>query len=145
MEAERCIQCARPTCISGCPVAIDIPRFIRHLVVRDVDGALDVLNEASDYAKPSSFSRGMRVELPGATMLYLSGTASVDEHGATIHPGDFLYGMIPLVAYGALTRVAHRALEHRMAISAGVLLLRERQAEEEERDDGHEAELHSPE
>ncbi|MEQ1698829.1 MAG: NADPH-dependent glutamate synthase [Ilumatobacteraceae bacterium] len=46
-EAERCIQCSRPTCISGCPVAIDIPRFIRHLLVKDVDGALGVIREAS--------------------------------------------------------------------------------------------------
>jgi glutamate synthase (NADPH/NADH) small chain len=46
-EAERCIQCAIPTCIAGCPVAIDIPRFIRHLLVRDVDGALGVIHEAS--------------------------------------------------------------------------------------------------
>ncbi len=51
--------------------------------------APDVLNEAYDYERPASFSRGMRVELPGATMLFLSGTASVDEHGATVHPGDF--------------------------------------------------------
>jgi glutamate synthase (NADPH) small chain len=48
-EAERCIQCSKPTCISGCPVQIDIPRFIRHLVVRDLDGALDVINEASIF------------------------------------------------------------------------------------------------
>ncbi len=51
--------------------------------------APDVLNEAFDYDKPSSFSRGMRVELPGATMLLLSGTASVDERGRTVHEGDF--------------------------------------------------------
>ncbi len=48
-EAERCIQCSKPTCIAGCPVQIDIPRFIRHLVVRDVDGALEVINEASIF------------------------------------------------------------------------------------------------
>jgi len=48
-----------------------------------------VLNEAYDYAKPSSFSRGVRVELPGASMLFLSGTASVDEAGRTVHEGDF--------------------------------------------------------
>jgi hypothetical protein len=35
-EAERCIQCHKPTCISGCPVAIDIPGFIRHLLLRDL-------------------------------------------------------------------------------------------------------------
>ena len=51
--------------------------------------APDVLNEAHDYALPSSFSRGMGVELPGATLLFLSGTASIDEHGATVHVGDF--------------------------------------------------------
>jgi len=46
-EAERCLQCSRPTCISGCPVSIDIPRFIRHVLVKDVDGALGVIREAS--------------------------------------------------------------------------------------------------
>ncbi|MEI7548122.1 MAG: NADPH-dependent glutamate synthase, partial [Actinomycetota bacterium] len=46
-EAERCLQCHRPTCIEGCPVSIDIPRFIRHLLVRDVDGALGVIHEAN--------------------------------------------------------------------------------------------------
>jgi enamine deaminase RidA (YjgF/YER057c/UK114 family) len=51
--------------------------------------APEVLNEAYDYALPSSFARGMRVELPGATMLFLSGTASVDEAGRTVYPGDF--------------------------------------------------------
>ena len=38
-EAERCLQCKRPTCIEGCPVSIDIPRFIRHLLIRDLEGA----------------------------------------------------------------------------------------------------------
>ena len=48
-EAERCIQCAIPTCIAGCPVAIDIPRFIRHLLVRDLEGALATIHEASIF------------------------------------------------------------------------------------------------
>jgi enamine deaminase RidA (YjgF/YER057c/UK114 family) len=51
--------------------------------------APEVLNEAFDYELPSSFTRGMRVELPGASILYLSGTASVDERGCTVHDGDF--------------------------------------------------------
>jgi 2-iminobutanoate/2-iminopropanoate deaminase len=46
------------------------------------------LNEAYDYAKKVSFSRGMRVELDGCVMLFISGTASVNEHGRSIHPGD---------------------------------------------------------
>ena len=46
-EAERCIMCTKAVCIAGCPVSIDIPRFIRHLLVRDLDGALGVINESN--------------------------------------------------------------------------------------------------
>ena len=48
-----------------------------------------VLNEAYHYAKPSSFSRGLRIELGGIVILLISGTASVDENGASVHVGDF--------------------------------------------------------
>ena len=48
-----------------------------------------VLNEAYAYAKPSSFSRGMRIDLNGITILLISGTASIDEHGVSVHIGDF--------------------------------------------------------
>src|SRR6201994_4169828 len=48
-----------------------------------------VLNEAYAYAKPSSFSRGMRIDLNGVTILLISGTASIDESGRSIHIGDF--------------------------------------------------------
>jgi len=47
------------------------------------------LNEAYSYARPSSFSRGLRLDIKGVTILLISGTASVDEHGRTIHEGDF--------------------------------------------------------
>jgi enamine deaminase RidA (YjgF/YER057c/UK114 family) len=50
---------------------------------------LRVLNEAYDYRKPSSFSRGMRIDLNGLTILLISGTASIDEHGQSVHIGDF--------------------------------------------------------
>jgi enamine deaminase RidA (YjgF/YER057c/UK114 family) len=61
----------------------------RGLVEKRAIRAPEVLNEAYDYSRPSSFSRGMRVEISGAVMLFLSGTASVDEAGATVHEGDF--------------------------------------------------------
>jgi 2-iminobutanoate/2-iminopropanoate deaminase len=48
-----------------------------------------VLNEAFDYAKPSSFSRGIRIDLGAVSVLLISGTASIDEHGRSIHIGDF--------------------------------------------------------
>lgn len=49
----------------------------------------DVLNEAFAYAKPSSFSRGMRIDLKGLSILLISGTASIDEDGISVHIGDF--------------------------------------------------------
>jgi 2-iminobutanoate/2-iminopropanoate deaminase len=48
-----------------------------------------VLNEAYKYARPSSFSRGMRIDLNGLVILLISGTASIDERGASVHVGDF--------------------------------------------------------
>src|SRR5215472_12560813 len=50
---------------------------------------LHTLNEAYDYAKPSSFSRGMRIDLNGLAILLISGTASIDENGKSVHIGDF--------------------------------------------------------
>jgi len=51
--------------------------------------ALSVLNEAYAYAKPSSFSRGLRIDLGNVAILLISGTASIDEHGQSVHIGDF--------------------------------------------------------
>ena len=50
--------------------------------------APEVLNEAFDYARPSSFSRGLRIDLNGLVILLISGTASVDEDGKSVHIGD---------------------------------------------------------
>ena len=44
------------------------------------------LNEAYDYG--SAFSRGMRIDLNGLTILLISGTASIDDAGLTVHAGD---------------------------------------------------------
>lgn len=51
--------------------------------------APEVLNEAYDYERPSSFSRGMRIDIRGVTILLISGTASINEQGESVHIGDF--------------------------------------------------------
>jgi len=48
-----------------------------------------VLNEAYDYEKPSSFARGIRFDLGDKTLLLISGTASINDAGETVHAGDF--------------------------------------------------------
>ena len=51
--------------------------------------APQALNEAFCYARPSSFSRGLRLDIRGITILLISGTASVGPNGETLYPGDF--------------------------------------------------------
>lgn len=51
--------------------------------------ALEVLNEAYHYERPSSFSRGLRLDFGAITVLLISGTASVGPNGETLHVGDF--------------------------------------------------------
>jgi 2-iminobutanoate/2-iminopropanoate deaminase len=46
----------------------------------------NVLNEAYSYG--SAFSRGMRIDLNGLVILLISGTASIDDEGETVHVGD---------------------------------------------------------
>jgi glutamate synthase (NADPH) small chain len=45
LEATRCLQCKKPTCLDGCPVSIDIPRFIWLIVQEDYLGAARKLKE----------------------------------------------------------------------------------------------------
>ncbi len=44
-EADRCLQCANPTCIDGCPVNIDIKSFIARILERDYAGGVAVIKE----------------------------------------------------------------------------------------------------
>ncbi len=39
LEARRCIQCKKPRCIEGCPVSVNIPRFLEHIVGGDMPAA----------------------------------------------------------------------------------------------------------
>ena len=46
-EAHRCLNCKNPTCMEGCPVHIEIPRFIKYLEQGDVNKAAAVIRESS--------------------------------------------------------------------------------------------------
>jgi len=47
VESHRCLDCAQPTCITGCPVGIDIPKFIKKIESRDFLGAAVTLKETN--------------------------------------------------------------------------------------------------
>ncbi|HOM27006.1 MAG TPA: NADPH-dependent glutamate synthase [bacterium] len=44
-EASRCLQCKKAPCIKGCPVEIDIPRFIKEIKEGDFQKALEIIYE----------------------------------------------------------------------------------------------------
>ena len=46
-EAKRCLDCANPGCMEGCPVGIDIPRFIKHVEKGEFLEAARTLKETS--------------------------------------------------------------------------------------------------
>lgn len=46
-EARRCIDCPTPTCITGCPVEINIPKFIKYIEKGDFLSAAGTLKETS--------------------------------------------------------------------------------------------------
>ncbi len=44
-EARRCLDCVTPTCVSGCPVGTNIPKFIKYLEAGEILEAAKVLKE----------------------------------------------------------------------------------------------------
>jgi glutamate synthase (NADPH/NADH) small chain len=46
-EAERCLQCPEQPCVAGCPVGIDIPRFILKISEKNYHGAYDVITDTN--------------------------------------------------------------------------------------------------
>ena len=46
IEADRCLQCGDPRCINGCPVNIDIPKFIS--LIKD-NNLLEAIRSIKDY------------------------------------------------------------------------------------------------
>ena len=62
---------------------------VRTPLTKQAISAPGVLNEAYAYDRPSSFSRALSFEIGDVTLLLISGTASVDESGETVHVGDF--------------------------------------------------------
>lgn len=48
-EAARCLQCKNPVCIPGCPVGIDIKKFIYHITQKDYAAAYLTIKEKNNF------------------------------------------------------------------------------------------------
>ncbi len=49
LEASRCLQCKNPLCSSGCPVGIDIKKFIYQVTQKDYEGAYFTIKEKNNF------------------------------------------------------------------------------------------------
>ena len=49
LEAERCLQCKKPTCIQGCPIHNNIPAFIPVSLVHWVDSFATISTTSSGF------------------------------------------------------------------------------------------------
>jgi len=47
VEASRCLQCKKPACVTGCPVGVPIPRFIKAVHDNDFRRAIEIIKEAN--------------------------------------------------------------------------------------------------
>lgn len=46
-EAKRCLECAKPACMQGCPVNINVPGFLKLVAEQDFRGAINLIKETN--------------------------------------------------------------------------------------------------
>ncbi|UCH12841.1 MAG: NADPH-dependent glutamate synthase [Candidatus Omnitrophota bacterium] len=84
-EAARCLQCKNPTCIAGCPVGVDIKKFIFQITQKDYDGAYFTVRETNDF--PSICGRVCPAEYQCSKTCVLTkkGSPFASERAINIH------------------------------------------------------------
>jgi glutamate synthase (NADPH) small chain len=84
-EASRCLQCSNPACISGCPVGIDIKKFIYQITQKDYQSAYFTIREKNNF--PSICGRVCPAEYQCRKTCILSkkGAPFASEQAINIH------------------------------------------------------------
>lgn len=84
-EASRCLQCKDPVCTKGCPVGIDIKKFIRHIREKDYDSAYLTIKEKNNF--PSICGRVCPAEYQcrKACVLTKKGSPFASDRAINIH------------------------------------------------------------
>ncbi len=59
-EAARCLNCKNHPCVSGCPVQVKIPEFIKKITEKDYEGAYQVIHETSSLPPSAAASARRR-------------------------------------------------------------------------------------
>ncbi len=78
-EAQRCLLCARPTCVDGCPVGVQIRDFMGHVAMREFTEAAEVIGV--DNSLPAVCGRVCAQEVQ------CEGSCVLEKKGKPIHIG----------------------------------------------------------
>ena len=95
-EAGRCLQCKNPTCISGCPVNIDIKEFIFQVTRKDYAGAYFTIRKTNNFPSicgrvcPAEYQCRKACVLNKSKLAY-AGSEAINIHFLERFVGD--YGM----------------------------------------------------
>jgi glutamate synthase (NADPH/NADH) small chain len=73
-EAKRCLNCKNARCSKGCPVGIDIPLFIQHIINKDFLNAYKVIKEKNSVPCITGRVCPQETQCEGACILGIKGT-----------------------------------------------------------------------
>ncbi len=74
-EAQRCIQCKKPKCVSGCPVEVPIPQFIAAVARGDMDSAYRIIKSTNSLPAVCGRVCPQEVQCEGQCILGVKGEA----------------------------------------------------------------------
>ena len=101
-ESKRCLDCANPGCMEGCPVGIDIPRFIKNIERGEFLEAAKTLKETS--ALPAVCGRaeknGIKVAVIGSGPAGLSFAGDMAKYGYDVTVFEALHEIGGVLKYG---------------------------------------------
>ncbi len=84
-EASRCIQCKDPACISGCPVGIDIKKFILEITRKDYKSAYSTIREKNNFPAMCGRVCPAEYQCQKACVFSKKGEAFASEKAINIH------------------------------------------------------------
>lgn len=85
LEASRCLQCKDPVCISGCPVGIDIKKFIYQIRKKDYRGAYFTIREKNNFPAICGRVCPAEYQCRRACILTKKGSSFASEQAINIH------------------------------------------------------------
>ena len=98
-EAKRCLDCAKPSCVEGCPVNINIPSFIKNGYLERF--AADFERESGNISLPEiAPANGIKIAVVGSGPAGLSFAGDMVKKGYDVYVFEALHEIGGVLKYG---------------------------------------------